>query len=73
MRENTNVHYRLVKIRDPWGQNDGAETSSPLLEENGIPRAPFPSTMSGTSGLLKEKVCRDIRIQKPHRGVIRYS
>jgi hypothetical protein len=55
MRDNINIHYHSVKNRDPWSQSDGDETSSFLLEENGVHPTPFPLTVSGTFGLLKGK------------------
>jgi len=54
MRDNTDIHCRLVRNCGPWSQSDGDVTSS-FLEENVIHCAPFPSTVSGTFGLFKGK------------------
>ena len=63
MRGNTNVRCCSVRHHDPGSQNDGDETSSLPLEEE-VHRAPFPLTMSETSGLLKGKHVRGVHIQK---------
>ena len=67
VQDDTNVHCHSVRNRDPWNQSDDDETSILLLEENKVRRVPFPSTVSGTFGLLKGKVMRDIHIQKPNQ------
>ena len=73
VRDDTNVHCHLVRNRDPWNQSDDDETSILLLEENKVRRVPFPSTVSGTFGLLKGKVMRDIHIQNQIRTTNVYS
>lgn len=46
MREDINIHFHLVRNRDPWSQSDGGESSILLLEENGVHCAPFPLTVT---------------------------
>jgi hypothetical protein len=73
IRNNTNIHFCLVKNGDLWNWSDGDETSILPLEKNEIHRAPFPSTVSGTFGLLEGKGMHVISVEKLNqvgRGVI---
>ena len=67
IRENVNVHFHLVRNRDPSDQSDGDGASTPLLEENEAHRAPSPLIVSKTFGLLKGKGMRGTCIQKSHQ------